>query len=61
MIQIGDGQVEKYMAIYLAEYGKAIDKSQARAELTALVCLVDIVHRHMEKQQWPDVSHIELL
>jgi hypothetical protein len=58
MMQITDEQVEKYQAIYYAEYHEPIDKAKARKELTALVCLLDIVHRHMEKHNWPDISNI---
>ena len=40
-MQISEEQVEKYMALYVEEYGQPIDKARARAELTSLVCLLD--------------------
>lgn len=48
-MQISDEKVEKYQAIYLEKYGKPIDKSLARDELTSLVCLMEAVRRHCEK------------
>ena len=58
MMHIADEQVEKYQVLYLEEYGHPIDKSKARVELTALVYLLDAMHEHMEKYNWPDVSNI---
>lgn len=57
MMQITNGQVEKYMALYLKEHGKAIDPAKARIELTALVSLLADVHRYMEQQNWPDIGN----
>lgn len=37
------------MAIYLEEYGRPIDKAQARIELTSLVCLMEAVYQHNNK------------
>ena len=48
-MQISEERVEKYMAIYLEEYGLAIDKAQARIELTALVCYLEAVYQFNNK------------
>ena len=48
-MQISDQQVNRYMAIYLEEYGQTIDKAHAREELTALVCMLNAVYRHDNK------------
>jgi len=48
-MQISDQQVEKYMAIYLEEYGQTIDKARARVELTSLVCYLEVVYKHINK------------
>lgn len=48
-MQINDEQVEKYMELYLEEYGRPIDKATARIELTALVCMLNAVHRQINK------------
>jgi hypothetical protein len=58
MLHITDEQVKKYQAIYYSEYHEPVDNAKARTELTALVCLLDIVHREMEQHGWPDVSNI---
>ena len=57
-MQITEEQVEKYMAIYLEKYGVPIDKRKALDELTALLCLLVSVHKHMQQQDWPDLSVI---
>lgn len=46
-MQISDKKIEKYIAIYSEEYGKKIDKAQARAELIALVCFLETVYQHI--------------
>ena len=48
-MQISDEQVEKFQAIYLEEYGREIDKAQARIELTALVCYLEAVYKFNNK------------
>jgi hypothetical protein len=55
MMHITQEQVEKYMAIYLETYGVPIDPRKANDELTALLCLLAAVHRHMNKHNWPDL------
>lgn len=42
-------QVEKYMALYFEEYGRPIDKVNAQKELTALVCMLNAVYQHINK------------
>lgn len=42
-MQINEEQVEKYMAIYLEEYGHPINKAYALEELTALVTCMNAV------------------
>jgi hypothetical protein len=49
-MQITDEQVEKYIALYFLEYGKVIDKAKAREELTALVCMLNAVYQHQNKE-----------
>jgi len=46
---ITEKQIEKYVAIYLEEYGQPIDKAQARVELTSLVCLLEAVYQFNNK------------
>lgn len=46
-MQISEEQVEKYIAVYFEVYGKTIEKAQARIELTALVCMLNAVYRHI--------------
>jgi hypothetical protein len=46
-MQISEDQVEKYITIYVEQYGKTIDKARARNELTALVCMLNAVNRHI--------------
>jgi hypothetical protein len=48
-MQISDEHVEKYIALYLSEYGKTIDKVKAREELTALLCMLNAVYQHQNK------------
>ncbi len=58
MIQLTEEQVEKYMALYLEKYGVPIDKPKALDELTALVCLLISVHKHVKQNDRPDFSDI---
>ena len=44
-MQVSEVRVEEYQKIYFEEYGKQIDKVRARAELTALVCLLEAVNQ----------------
>lgn len=48
-MQISDKKVEEYQILYLKKYGKSIDKSHARDELTSLVCLLEAVYKHVNK------------
>lgn len=48
-ISVSEKQVEKFQAIYLEEYGREIDKAQARTELTSLVCYLEAVYKHINK------------
>lgn len=48
-MQISDEQVDKYIAVYIEVYGKTIERAQARAELTSLVCLMEAVYKFNNK------------
>lgn len=48
-MQISEAQIEKYMSIYLETYGKEIDRTRARDELIALVCLLEAVYKFNNK------------
>lgn len=48
-MELKDEQVEKYRAIYLEEYGRTIEKAQARIEFTSLVCMLDAVYKFNNK------------
>ncbi len=48
-MQISEEQVKKYVAVYLKEYGKPIDKTRARDELTALVTYMNAVWKFQNK------------
>lgn len=49
-MQISEEKVEKYIELYFKKYGVRIDKAQARSELTSLVCLLEAVYQHTNKQ-----------
>ncbi len=44
-MQISEEQVDKYITIYFEEYGRSIDRVQARAELTSLVCFMEAIYK----------------
>jgi hypothetical protein len=44
-MQISDEKIEEFIFLYFEEYGRKIDKAQARTELTSLVCLLDAVYK----------------
>ncbi len=48
-MQISEKYLEKYISIYLEEYNELIDKSKARDEITALVCLINAVQQQNNK------------
>jgi hypothetical protein len=48
-VEISDKQVEKYTALYFKKYGSVIDKTRARDELISLVCLLEAVYKHINK------------
>lgn len=48
-MQISEEKLERYQKIFLEEYGFEISKAQALTELTALICLLNAVHRHLNK------------
>ena len=48
-VQISDERVREYIDLYLKKYGKDIDKARARDELTSLVCLLEAVYKHINK------------
>ncbi len=52
MLRITEEQIEKYRAIHLEETQVVIGPEQAREELTALVCLLETVYRHMQGKNW---------
>jgi hypothetical protein len=51
-MQISDEQVEKYMVIYVEEFGHSIDKARARDELTALICYMEAVYKFNNKENY---------
>jgi hypothetical protein len=55
MIKITPEQVEKYRVLYQNKFGKSIDQDAARKELTALVCFIGAVNRHMQQCNWPNL------
>lgn len=48
-MQISEEKIKKYQEIFFQEYGFEIDKAQASQELLSLVCLLNAVHRHINK------------
>lgn len=48
-MQISEERIDQYVALYLEEYGKPIDRVQARNELTALICLMEAVYKFNNK------------
>ncbi|MFA6397494.1 MAG: hypothetical protein WDK96_01440 [Candidatus Paceibacterota bacterium] len=48
-MQISEEQIEKYMAVYLEEFGHPVDKARARDELTALVTYMNAVWKFQNK------------
>jgi hypothetical protein len=48
-MQISNQKVEEYQILYFKKYGKDIDKAHARDELTSLVCLLEAVYKHINK------------
>jgi hypothetical protein len=46
---ISDIKVDRYIAIYFEVYGEKIDKVRARDELTSLICLLEAVYQHNNK------------
>lgn len=48
-MQISEERIDQYIALYLEEYGKPIERVQARNELTALICLLEAVYKHLNK------------
>ena len=49
-MEISDLKVEQYIALYLKKYGDVIDKARARNELTSLICLLEAVYKHNNKE-----------
>ena len=48
-MQISEESVDKYQAIFFEEYGKKIEKAQARIELIALISILNALYRHQNK------------
>jgi len=48
-MQISEEKVGQYMALYFKKYGKRIDKAQALKELVALICLMEAIYKHNNK------------
>ena len=53
MMRITPEQVEEYRGLYQNKFGKPIESSQARDELTALVCFIGAIHRHVNQHDSP--------
>jgi len=52
LMQITEEQIEKYKTIYVETYGKEIDQTQARAELTSLICLMEAVYKYNNQKKY---------
>lgn len=50
MVHITEEQVEEYRRLVYARYGEEIDRQLARAELTVLICLMDVILRHVDEE-----------
>jgi len=48
-MHISEEKINRYIAIYLEEYGRQIDRAQALSQLTALICMLEAVDRHINK------------
>ena len=48
--------IEKYKEIYREEYGKEISNQKALDELTALVCLMSAVERHINSPRYKEIN-----
>lgn len=48
-MQISEEKIKRYQEIFLEEYGFEIEPSKALEELSSLVCLLNAVHRHINK------------
>jgi hypothetical protein len=48
-MQIPEKKVQEYMDLYLKKYGTPIDRAHALKELLSLVCLLDAVHKHINR------------
>ena len=51
-MQISEEKINQFRKIYFKKYGRSIDKNKAIAELTALVCLLDTIYKHINKQNY---------
>ncbi len=45
-MQISEEKLTQYQKLFLEKNGFEISKAKALEELTALVCLIEAVHRH---------------
>lgn len=55
-MQITKKDLERYREIYKEEYGTEITEEKAYTELNALLCLMDAVYRHQNKDNYPKSS-----
>lgn len=51
-MQIANKDIERYKEIYKEEYGTEINDEKAYTELNALLCLMDAVYRHQNKDNY---------
>jgi hypothetical protein len=56
MPKLNPEHIATYQVLYAQKKGKEISPAEAQEELMALVCLLDSVHQHMERNKWPDIS-----
>ena len=56
MLKINPEHIKMYQMLYAKKTGKEITSAQAQDELMALVCLLDSVHRNMERNNWPSIN-----
>ena len=51
-MQISEARVEEFIKLYTKKYGKTIYNAQARVELTAIVCLLEAIYKHNNKNNY---------
>lgn len=55
-MKIAQKDLDKYKEIYKEEYGDEISNEKAYEELNSLLCLMDAVYRHQNKDNYSIIS-----